>query len=124
MPASTSVEIDGELYGHRLDERTGDVLADVVHVIANGQADGPAENAFVFVERAGEERHARYISWINYYDLDYVIQRQPDTWSVVEPAESYRQLAEWRPFGWPGALSVPTVGDLADSGPSGSSEPP
>jgi hypothetical protein len=114
MAAGASARIVGELYGRRLDERTGEVLADIVHVTGDGLGDAPAENAFVIVERRGGQRQGRYISWINCYDLDYVIERQPASWRIVEPAQSYQESVRWRPFGWPGALRVPTVGDLAD----------
>jgi hypothetical protein len=107
----SATEIRGELYGHRLASDTGDVVADIVHVTVENRPAGPAENAFVMVERVGQPR-ARYISWINYYDLDYVNERLPGCWRHVEPAEAYAQRAQWQPYGWPGALPAPTVGSL------------
>lgn len=111
MSASRSVvAIRGHLHGRRLDEDTGAPLADVVHVTARDAAEGPAENAFVFVERASS--CARYVSWINYYDLDYVVAHEPRRWQIVEPAEPFEVQARWAPFGWAGALPAPTVGDF------------
>jgi hypothetical protein len=116
--AHADVEIVGELYGHRLEEEAGRVRADVVHVTGEGRPDGPAENAFVLVEHLGTELRARYISWINYFDLDYVIEREHGRWwRSVEPPNAYRELVMWTPFGWPGTLKVPTVGDLAHHAP-------
>jgi hypothetical protein len=104
MPA----QISGLLLGHRLAEDSGEVLADIVHVTAPGE---PAENAIVMIERDGPR--ARYLSWINYYDLDYAIAHEPSRWETVEPAQPYRAEAQWDPFGWAGALPAPTVGDFA-----------
>jgi hypothetical protein len=112
MGAITQMTIRGALMGQRLDDLSGEVLGDVVHVVHDSNSSGPAENAFVFVERLGGEPCGRYISWINYYDLDYVLERQPGRWRIVEPPELYQHSAQWQPYGWPGALSVPTVGDL------------
>ena len=114
-PAEHLVEIVGELYGHRVDDTTGQARADIVHVTEGARPDAPAENAFVLVEHLGPLLRARYISWINYYDLDYVIERQPRRWSSVEPPEAYRELVAWIPFGWPDMLAVPTVGDLPNT---------
>jgi hypothetical protein len=106
---AAEVEIQGRLLGHRLD-REGQPLADIVHITGpNGS--GPAENAMVMVETDGQR--ARYLSWINYYDLDYVIANEPSRWRIVEPSKLYRAEASWEPFGWEGALSAPTVGDFA-----------
>jgi hypothetical protein len=110
MSATAHAEITGELLGRRIEPGSSDLLAEVVHVTAE-IPNGPAENAFVFIERSGTEPRARYISWINYYDLDYVHEHQPDSWALVEPSEPYQLDARWEPFGWPDALTVPTVGD-------------
>jgi hypothetical protein len=114
MGGTSVVRIAGELLGQRVDDDTRRVLVDVVHVSdEEPSACGPAANAFVFVEhRQDGPSRARYVSWINYYDLDYVLERQPQRWLIIEPAAGYEASAEWVPFGWPGAITAPTVGDL------------
>lgn len=110
--APASAQIHGHLLGHRMAGDGGEVLADIVHITEPGE---PAENAIVMVERDGPR--ARYLSWINYYDLDYVIAHEPSRWRLVEPAEPYQIEAQWAPFGWAGALPAPTVGDFAAAKP-------
>jgi hypothetical protein len=105
--------VHGELVGQRLSAKTGQVIAEVVHVTSEQRPEGPAENAFLLVEIGEVGRNGRYISWINYFDLDYASAKERNSWRLVEPAREYTQNLFWMPFGWPGANRVPTIGDSA-----------
>ncbi|MEM9293242.1 MAG: hypothetical protein AAGD01_16285 [Acidobacteriota bacterium] len=105
------IPLSGDLLGHRLDPATGKVEAEIVWVRNENRPTGPAENAFVLVEPNGSGSRARYISWINYFDLEYAEHRQPGRWALVEPAQSFRQDVQWQPFGWSQQQVVPTIGD-------------
>lgn len=106
------ISLRGELLGVRLDGTTGGTAGEVVRVVTDHRPAGPAGNAMVFVEVGPDSRTARYLSWINYYDLDYTAGHQQG-WQVIEPAVPYQEVVAWHPFGWDGALRVPCVGDLS-----------
>jgi hypothetical protein len=71
---------------------------------------GPAENAFLFIEPIGDGRRGRYLSWINYFDIEYAAHAETGAWRVVEPARPYDRELAWVPFGW-SSPAVPTIGD-------------
>jgi hypothetical protein len=105
------VTVVGLLMGHRRGATSGEVRADVVHVPAAAGSSGPASNAFVLVEHTASGFRSRYISWINYFDLEYAARREPGGWSLVEPTTPYRREVSWQPYGWSGMTPVPTIGD-------------
>ena len=109
--AITEVHLTGKLWGRCLNPARGSIVADIVHVEHLHESAGPAENAFVLIELNHAPPRARYISWINYFDIEYADRRQRGRWALVEPAESYERTVTWLPFGWPGAIGVPTIGD-------------
>jgi hypothetical protein len=99
----------GELWGQHVSP-SGDVLGEVVRVSSATSMTGPAENAFVYVEiRPSEKERARYISWINYFDIEHANRQQAGSWRVVEPQQARAwHLIEWQPYGW-GGPSLPNV---------------
>ena len=113
IPLRSGELLKGNLVGQFLDDAGLKPLVDIVHVTHSVGPDGPAENAFVFVERVEPTSRARYVSWISYYDVDYVVAHQPNRWRVIEPPRSFEGHAVWQPFGWPGAIPAPTVGELS-----------
>jgi|SRR5579862_2363271 len=104
------ISIKGELVGYRKSQN-GVVVSEIVHVTTEGRPHGPAENAFVEVEVGGGMRRARYLSWINYFDIEYALGREAGRWALVEPARGYSETLQWMPFGWQGFQRVPTIGD-------------
>jgi hypothetical protein len=106
-----SVNITGVLVGRRLDPRNGSRLADIVHIDRPPAGTAPAENAFVLVETNGNAPRARYISWINYFDIEYAARRESGEWILVEPGKRYHRRAKWHPYGWERTAGVPTIGD-------------
>ncbi|SRR5579859_4879177 len=102
------VKLVGELWGVHL-AQTGTVIGQIVHVLPSSAPDGPAENSFVFVElRANQPARARYISWINYYDIEHAGRQQSGRWKSIEPPQSIEILAEWIQYGWGGQV-LPNV---------------
>jgi len=105
-----SVSIRGELVGYRK-SREGVVVSEVVHITSESRPLGPAQNAFVEIEVRGGTRRGRYLSWINYFDIEYALSREAGRWELVEPARNYSEMLSWMPFGWEGFQRVPTIGD-------------
>ena len=99
------VQILGNLFGKRLNQPEADVVQ--IHSVIEH---GPAENSFVLVCASGR---ARYLSWIGYYDIEYAERKEPGCWAVREPSQAYAREAAWCPYGWDGAVIVPTIGDSA-----------
>jgi len=101
-------ELTGELWGQHISD-AGEITGEVIRVSPASAPDGPAENAFVYVE-LNSERHARgrYISWINYYDIEHAARQQAGRWKTVEPSQACVRRIEWHPYGWGGAL-LPSV---------------
>lgn len=108
MPAP--IPLAGRLIGrHTGNDRA--LRGEVVHVPAENRPAGPAENAYVYVEVGPSgTRRARYISWINLYDIEHANRFQAGCWSTIEPSESYRKPVAWLPFGW-NDLELPSVAD-------------
>jgi hypothetical protein len=107
MATAMQVHFAGEIWGRQLSARR-EVIGEVVRVCGPTNAKGPAENAFVLVDLRGISPRARYISWINYYDIEYAGSCQPGCWEVMEPAVTQTYHARWQPFGWGGPL-LPSV---------------
>jgi hypothetical protein len=106
-----NIRISGYLIGRRLNPDSGDTVAEIVHIKQSHKPKGPAENAFIMIETGHYVPRARYISWINYFDLEYASHREVGAWELVEPAKSYQRDLTWYPYGWPEAKTVPTIGD-------------
>ena len=106
------IRVRGKLMGVRLAGTTNnEVIGEVVQIPVEMRPHGPAENSFILAEASGQPRRARYLSWINYFDLEYAIHRECGKWQLIEPAREYDELLSWMPFGWPGAIGVPVIGD-------------
>ena len=97
--------------GRQLNPVSSAIEAEIVHIEHSHEPTGPAENAFILVEISRDPPRARYLSWINYFDLEYAAHREVGAWALVEPSEAYRKDVAWWPYGWSGARSVPTIGD-------------
>jgi hypothetical protein len=126
---SQRVRVQGLIKGQRIDPERGKVLGEIVHVSSENGANGPAANSFILIETSKDgERKARYLSWINYYDIDYLSIQEFGLWRVIEPADHYNGEVEWHPYGWKGALPARTIAsflvealsprtDVSDHGP-------
>jgi hypothetical protein len=102
------IELIGRLWGQHID-RSGTIIGEIVHVSSQVASGGPAENAFVYVELLPDKkRRARYISWIDYFDIEHANRKQPGNWRVVEPQETATRSVDWHPYGWGGPL-LPNV---------------
>jgi hypothetical protein len=102
------IELIGRLWGQHVD-RAGTIVGEIVHVMSGDESVGPAENAFVYVELLPNQKgRARYISWINYYDIEYANRKEPGNWRVIEPQEATARIVDWYPYGWSGPL-LPNV---------------
>ncbi|HEY6140475.1 MAG TPA: hypothetical protein VI670_22195 [Thermoanaerobaculia bacterium] len=55
----------------------------------------------------------RYISWINYYDIEFANRNEAGLWHTVEPPASYAEDAEWHPYGW-GSERLPNTAHVRD----------
>jgi hypothetical protein len=106
--SAEAVEICGELIGIVRTRPSGRTHAEVVRILKEGRPRGPAENALVLVELlASGQKSSRYISWIGYHDVEEAQVAEPGVWELVEPARSYRCIAQWAPFGWVGMRIIP-----------------
>lgn len=105
----TELAVRGLLMGHRLDE-VGEVDADIVRIRDSSDPSGPVEDSLVLIESDDGSR-GRYVSWINYFDLEYAVEHGRGAWRIVEPPRSVERDVDWCPYGWPGSDPVPTVGD-------------
>lgn len=99
------IELKGNLIGTRTHH--GEIVGEVIYIKTPFDESGPAENAFVYVERG---KRARYVSWINLYDIEHAGRRQSNQWKTVEPGQLYHKKVEWLPYGW-GGDSLPSVAD-------------
>lgn len=90
----------------------GEIDGLVVHVQQECSNAGPAANAFVYIDlSAGTPVQARYLAWVNLYDIEHAGLCQVGRWSLCEPPRRELRDVEWRPFGW-GAAPFPSVADL------------
>jgi hypothetical protein len=108
----------GQVIGRHFDSGRKLALGRVIHVGRQHASEGPAENAFLYVEeRHGAMPRARYISWINLYDIEFAATQNQGDWSLVQPPERFKTRVEWCPFGWDGkplpnvAYVIPALSD-------------
>ena len=95
------MEIRGELWGRRAADGKGGRPGEIVRIATEHRPDGPAENAWLLIDYTPDgARRARYVSWINYYDIEFANQEEPGRWETVEPPQPYETNARWQPFGW------------------------
>ncbi len=81
-----------------------------MRVTVEGRPAGPAENALIYVDhRRGPS--ARYISWINLYDIDHAARLEPKCWELVEPHKKHSVDVQWLPYGW-GGEKMPSIADV------------
>lgn len=105
------IQVQGSLVGRRLDPIRRLVVGEIVHVARNAGA-VPAENAFLYVEiDSNRVRRARYIAWINLYDIEHAAIVQPGGWELIEPAQTYDEVSQWAPYGWEGER-LPSIADV------------
>jgi hypothetical protein len=108
---SMRARIAGFLLGRHMSPE-GEASGEIVQVTSAARPAGPAENAFVYVDfKGGPTPRARYISWINLYDIENADRREPGRWALVEPRERREIEAEWLPFGWSGPR-LPSIADV------------
>jgi hypothetical protein len=82
----------------------------IVHVETCRDPAGPAENAYVFVDLRGPgAARARYLTWINLYDIEHAGCAQPGRWSLCEPPQYFEEEVRWLPLGW--GEPFPSVAD-------------
>jgi hypothetical protein len=112
MTATASVTISGNLLGRHVD-RDGVVRGEIIQVTGESRPAGPAENAFVYVDKSeASGPRARYLSWVNLYDIEHAGRQQPGAWQVVEPHPACKVETCWLPYGWAGP-QFPNVADVA-----------
>src|SRR5258706_8336992 len=105
------IRLRGSLIGTRLDPVRRLAVGEIVHIDRSVGAE-PAENAFLYVELdSNRVRRARYIAWINLYDIEHAAIVQPGCWELVEPSQPYDRLSQWVPYGW-GGDKLPSVADV------------
>jgi hypothetical protein len=102
--------LTGSILGERYLEKSEATKIGMVIHVNHVHAGGPAENAFVYVDLNDAEPRAKYISWINLFDIEYAGKRQKGTWRVKEEATLIEQEIHWFPFGW-GGEPLPSVAD-------------
>ena len=109
-----SIKVKGVLLGQRISSKD-EVKGLVVHVVKDqfSKGNGPAENAYIYVDvsRKSKLPRARYISWINLYDIENAEKYDKDNWSLIEPQVPITQELIWKPYGW-GAPHLPSVADV------------
>lgn len=105
----SATKLNGHLVGRRVRQGSKAVVY-IVHNQTASEPHGPAENAFVLVDAENRPMRARYISWINLYDIETAAKRE-DGWEVLEEPVPFDRTVEWIPYGWGGArlLSVADV---------------
>jgi hypothetical protein len=109
--AAPLVSFEGKLLGRHTDA-AGRIRGEIIHVMEEGRPRGPAENAFVYLDLSAQAGpRARYLSWINLYDIETAARRQPGEWHLIEGTNERRVDACWIPFGW-GAPPFPSVADV------------
>lgn len=101
-----SITCAGILLGRRT---TDNGIIEIVHIQQKHPDAGPAENAFVMVQHHGDNRTAKYISWINYHDIEYAMTIESG-WELIEPGAEYSASLAWQPYGWEQAWSIPSLG--------------
>jgi hypothetical protein len=96
----------GKIVGMRLGSDS-QPISYVVHNRIPSEPSGPAENAFLLIDIVVRPKRARYISWINLFDIENAARHQQG-WLVVDPPLDFRQSVQWLPYGW-GDQPLPSV---------------
>jgi hypothetical protein len=107
------VTLRGKLLGVRKRAPTADPCGWVVLSMPSKPNELLAEAAFVYVEdcnHSGRLR-ARYVPWVNIFDIEHAGLVQGGCWSTVEPTENFLRKVEWLPYGW-GGQPLPSVADI------------
>jgi hypothetical protein len=105
------IQIRGRILGRYRPAGSKDDTGYIVHVTSELRPSGPAENAFVFVEiLANEARKARYVSWINVFDIEYAALDEPGAWHLMD-GDLFQESVGWFPYGW-GGPRLPNIGYL------------
>jgi len=60
---------------------------------------GPARPSMISVIEQSGRRVGGYLPWLNYYDLDEAARKDPEAWTIIEPAMAFCEEVEWRPYG-------------------------
>jgi hypothetical protein len=102
--------IKGAVLGERYLSGDKEQKIGIVLHVDHAYSAGPAENAFLYVDLSSEETRARYISWINLFDIEYAGKLQDGSWHVNETAPSFEEVVTWIPYGWCGE-PLPCVAD-------------
>lgn len=111
------IKISGRIIGRYRPSASKDDGGHILHITSELRPAGPAENAFVFVEFASNQRRrARYISWINLYDIEHAALEQPGAWLLVLNGDNtFQESVEWFPYGW-GGPPLPNIAYLKITG--------
>ena len=105
------VSVLGKLLGHRVSPKDKSIIGMVVQIMQDYSFDGPAENAYIYIDTVDKKApRARYISWINLFDIENAAKCEPGCWSLVEPSTKFNQSIEWIPYGW--NESIPSIVDI------------
>jgi hypothetical protein len=99
--------IRGDMIGARGYDRNAFGYAIVIVTKSDETPEGPASNAFVIIDYNYDPPRARYISWINLFDIEYAA-RFDSRWRTVEPSEAACERVRWLPYGWSGE-ALPSV---------------
>ena len=68
--------------------------------IREGQGSGPVPGSMIVVEGPDSATaRARYLSWINYHDIELAKEVAPLEWELVEPSEKVVVACRWAPYG-------------------------
>lgn len=110
--SAIACSLQGRIVGERLDAQ-GRVVACIVWCLREDRPRGPAQNAYLYVEtgEAGLNR-ARYVSWINLFDIEHAGRVEAGRWRTVEPPAAFDRTIRFHPFGW-GGERLPNVADTA-----------
>jgi hypothetical protein len=104
------IKVSGGIVGVRISPEVSSQITGLIMHIKAAHDPGPAENAFIFLETNADIPQARYISWINLYDIEHAKKRQGGTWKVKEDPVPFDQEVYWKPYGW-GGEALPSVAD-------------
>lgn len=104
------IMLRGMLMGER--PLPGGGKREILSIVEEQRPHGPADGSMVSVVTTGDRRVARYVSWINYYELDEISRMEPGLWRLVEPPAAYEAVVEWHPFASP--ADVPPTRSAAE----------
>lgn len=82
--------------------------ATVARCLLEGRPVGPAVDAYVYIEKSAPDQwRARYLSWVNLFDVEHASTIEPGAWELAVQVED-EFVADWYPYGWGGEL-LPNV---------------